>query len=305
MNIQTIALIGAGAIGAVYARHLHHALGNSFAVVATEQRAERMRQDGITLNGETFFPRIVATREDGFCADLVLVCVKNYHLDDAARDMRAVVGKDTVILPVLNGITARDRILEHYPDNHVLYGLAIYIDAVRTAEGVITTKDGIIQLGDAQNDPMSPLVAAVSETLNHAGISTEVCPDMIRTIWRKWMLNVGCNQISALTRATYSGFCTPETRSLFFDAMMEVVALAKAANVNLTEADAREFVTLMQTFSPMSKTSMLQDVEASRKTEVASFGGTVCEMGRRYGVATPVNDVITRLIIATEQVYGV
>ncbi len=304
MNIQSIALIGAGAIGAVYASHLHKHYGSSFAVIASGDRANRLQNNGITINGDTFFPRVVTGKEDGFAADLILVCVKNYHLNDAIRDIAPFVGESAIILPLLNGITARDRLLEHFPANHILYGLAIYIDAVRTAEGVVNTNDGIIQLGDALNDPPSPPVMAVSEALSRAGIGVEVCPDMIRTIWRKWMLNVGCNQVSALIRGTYSAFSSsPAARDLFFDAMMEVVSLAKAADVNLTEADAREFVSLMQTFSPNGKTSMLQDVESLRKTEVESFGGTVCELGKRYGVPTPVNDMLTRLITATEQAY--
>ncbi len=302
MNIQTIALIGAGAIGAVYTKHLHQYYGNSFAVIAAGERAQRIKKDGVTLNGNTFFPRMITGAKNDFTADLILVCVKNYHLDRAMEDIRHVAGKHTIILPLLNGITARDGVLERYPDNHVLYGLAIYIDAVRTREGVVATKDGIIQLGDAVNAPPGTAVTAVSNALARAGIGTEVCPDMIRTIWKKWMLNVGCNQITALTRAPYGRFAgSCAAQALFLEAMMEVVSLAKAANVNLTEADAQEFAALMRTFSPLGKTSMLQDVEAGRKTEVESFGGTVCKLGRSLGVATPVNDMLTRLITATEQ----
>ncbi|MFA9381428.1 MAG: ketopantoate reductase family protein [Acetanaerobacterium sp.] len=302
--MKKIALIGAGAIGTVYARHLHDEYANNFAVVAAGARAERLRQSGITLNETSFFPRVISPQEPDFTADLILVCVKNYHLSQAIKEIRGLVGEHTVILPVLNGITARDLILAAYPQNHVLYGLALYIDAIRTPDGVINTNDGIIQLGNADNTTPAPEVQAVSDCLTEAGIGIQVCPDMIRTIWKKWMLNVGCNQVTAITRTNFNRLTTiPESQSLFHDAMMEVVSLAAAAGVSLTQEDALEFEELMKTFSPQGKTSMLQDVEAGRITEVDSFGGTVIELGRQFGVPTPVNDVLYRIIKSIEQMY--
>lgn len=305
MNIQHIALIGAGAIGSVYAAHLSRHYGDHFAVAATGERARRLSQAGITVNGKCFFPRVVDTAAEAFAADLILVCVKNYHLEATLSDMAPLVGPHTVIVPLLNGITARDRIAERFFANPVLYGLAIYIDALRGPDGVHNTDDGVIQLGQARNTPPSALVNRVSDALTHAGLRIEVCPDMLRAVWKKWMLNVGCNQAGAVTRAPNRLLASlPGPSDLFVDAMREVVALAQAAGIHLTEADVQEFLTLMRQFSPSGKTSMLQDVLAGRKTEVESFGGTVSALGRKYGVPTPVNDMLTRILRATEQVYS-
>lgn len=118
------------------------------------------------------------------------------------------------------------------------------------------------------------------------------------------MLNIGCNQISAATGAAYGKLTEIETnRILLHEAMMEVVALAEASCINLSEKDALEFEDSMRTFSPLSKTSMLQDVEAKRRTEVDYFAGTVVELGKKLNVPTPVNHVLYCIIKSIEQLF--
>jgi 2-dehydropantoate 2-reductase len=302
MSMKTSALIGLGAVGMVYGHRLYERYGSDFAVIAGGARGKALRERGAVLNGKAFFPRVVAPEETGFQPDLLIVAVKNYQLDAAMDDIARAVGTGTVILPLLNGVTARDILKERFPQNIVLYGLSIYIDAIRTAEGVCNTVDGVIRFGDAKNEPPAPEVLAVQEYLNDAGVETEVCPDMILTIWKKWMLNVGCNQVSAVTGARYGDLMHIESnRILFHEAMMEAVALAQALNIGLTEEDVAAFEEVMLTFSPDSKTSMLQDVEANRKTEVDSFGGTAVALGQRLNVPTPVNHVLYHTIRGLEQ----
>lgn len=303
MEIKKAALIGMGAIGTVYGRLLHEACGQDFAVLAGGSRAERLRKNGVTLNGRTFFPRVVEPGEE-FGADLILLSVKNYQLDEAIEDIRGFVGKNTVLLPLLNGVTARDRLKAAFPENIVFYGLSIYIDAVRTDAGVVNTKDGVIQFGEADNTEPSPAVQAVQSYLSGAGIATEACPDMIRAVWKKWMMNVGVNQVSAVTRSPYGKVgAVPSTVQLLHEAMMEVVALANASGIDLTEREAREFEGMFGSFSPEGKTSMLQDVEAKRRTEVDYFGGTAVELGKKLNVPTPVNHVLTLAIRGIEAAY--
>lgn len=302
MKIKQAALIGMGAIGTVYGELLHEKYGPNFAVIANGARGQKLKICGSELDGKKFFPRVLSEKEEDFKPGLILVCVKNYQLDQVVEDMRPFVGPKTVVLPLLNGITARDVLQREFPENHVLYGLCIRIDAVRTAGAVVHTDDGMIQFGDATNTPPTEEVLTVKEFLDAAGMETRVLPDMIRAVWKKWMLNVGCNQVSAATGSRYGKIMPVETtRVLFHDAMMEVVALAKAAHIDLTEQDVQEFETMMETFSPLGKTSMLQDVEAKRRTEVDNFGGTVVELGKKYQVPTPVNRVLYCIIKSMEQ----
>jgi 2-dehydropantoate 2-reductase len=104
------------------------------------------------------------------------------------------------------------------------------------------------------------------------------------------MVNVGANQASAVLRANYGALrSSSEARDLMDSAMREVIAIAGAIKVDLSEKDIGDWYKVLEGLNPEGKTSMFQDVEAGRKTEVEMFAGTVIELGKRYGVATPVN----------------
>lgn len=304
MQIKTSALIGMGAIGTVYGSLLYKAFGEGFTVIAAKDRAQKLRASGAVLNGSTFYPQISTPKAPAFSPDLIIICVKNTQLEEAIEDMRPFVGKSTLLLPLLNGITARDALQKAFPDNTVFYGLTIGIDAIRHASGVTNTVDGTIQFGHADNTVLAPEVPAVREYLSSADIHAEAPEDMLRAQWRKWMLNVGCNQVSAVTGAKMGQLVSIETNlRLFHEAMLEVVALAQACGVNLNEEDARRMEDGMRSFPPNGKTSMLQDVEARRLTEVDSFAGTVLRLAKERGVAAPVNHVLYCLIKSIEQMY--
>lgn len=119
------------------------------------------------------------------------------------------------------------------------------------------------------------------------------------------MMNVGVNQVSALLRAPYGVFQkVGEARELMEMASREVILLSERLGINLTEADLQNCIKILDTLRPEGKTSMLQDVEAGRKTEVEIFAGTVSQLGREHGIATPINDFLLRAIHTIEQTYG-
>jgi 2-dehydropantoate 2-reductase len=304
MNINTVALIGMGAVGTVYGNLLHKSYGANFAVIAGKGRKERLKNSGFTLNNNTFYPNVISEGDNNIKYDLIIFCVKNYQLQEAIEDVRSFVGENTILITFLNGVTARSRIHAAYPDNKVLYGLSMKIDAIRTDSGVINTVDGEIHFGEADNTVISPEVQAVKDCFDKSGIKNIVFPDMIRMYWKKFMLNVGANQVTAVTRAPYGKLTSIDTNlTLFKEAMIEVLTIAKASGIDLREEDVDEFVDLMSHFSPNSKTSMLQDVEAKRKTEVDYFAGTVIEMGRKLNIPTPINHVLYCIIKSIEQLY--
>lgn len=304
MKIKTVALIGMGAVGTVYGSLLYKRYGSNFAVISGKSRKEKLKKNGFNLNGNTFYPDVVSEGDSSTKYDLIIFSVKNYQLDEAIEDVRSFVGKNTLLITFLNGVTARSKIYAAYPGNKVFYGLSMKIDAVRTENGVTNTSDGEIHFGEADNTVISEEVQAVADCFNEAGIQNIVFPDMIRMVWKKFMLNVGVNQVTAVTGAAYGKVTSVETNlTLFREAMEEVLAIAKASDIDLREEDIEEFVILMRNFSPDGKTSMLQDVEAKRKTEVDYFSGTVIEMGKKLNIPTPVNHVLYCIIKSLEELY--
>lgn len=302
MEIKTCGLIGMGAIGVVYGDLLYQAYGENFTAIASGKRAERLHREGILHNGKIFHPPVTEPGE-GKPVDLLLVCVKNYQLREAQEDMAPFVGPNTKILPLLNGITATDRLQSAFPQACVFYGLTVVIDAVRSGREVVNTLNGIIQFGKAVNSPLTEEASSVREYLQAAGIDARIPEDMIRGIWKKWMLNVGINQVSALTGARYGQIAhVPQANALFVWAMEEVLALAKAAKVDLREEDVEEYKKLIETFSPDAKTSMLQDMEAGRKTELEDFSGVLLKLASRYEVPVPINSVLYEALRAKEAI---
>jgi len=241
------------------------------------------------VNGERFL--IPVTRpEESAPADLIIVAVKHHQLHQAVEDMRRAVGPGTVILSVMNGIDSEERLGAAYGRERVLYGLALGIDAVRDGNSVRYTNQGRILFGEPDNRELSSRVRRIGEQFDRAGIKHLTPPDMIRSLWFKYMINVGANQVSAVLGADYGTLrSSVQARELMDAAMREVIALARAERVDLSEADIVEWYRVLGTLDSAGKTSMLQDVEAGRTTEVAMLAGTVIRLGRQHGIPTPVN----------------
>ena len=302
--IETISVIGHGAMGAAYASIFYTMDKNCVAFLAGGERFKRLCRDGVIVNGKHYPIPVLRPEDRSAPADLVIVAVKHHHLEAAIRDMENRVGKKTTILSVMNGIESEERIGAVYGMDAVLYAIAVGIDAVRVGNRVSYANRGKILFGEAKNPVLTERVKRVQALFDRAGISHETPPDMVRTLWWKFMINVGINQASAALRAPYSVFQTSqEARELMDSAMREVMILANKQNVHLSETDFANWYTILSSLNPLGKTSMLQDVEAGRKTEVEMFAGKVIDLGRQYNVPTPVNERLFELIKEIEGSY--
>jgi 2-dehydropantoate 2-reductase len=184
--------------------------------------------------------------------------------------------------------------------DHLVDAVAVGIDAVRENGRFTFASPGRIILGNSRhgNDPR---LRAVRELLESASIPCEIPGEITRSLWWKFMINVGINQASAVLRAPYGVFqSSPDARELMTLLMDEVIALAGEKAIDLGRKDLDAWLTVLSGLSPAGKTSMLQDMEAGRKTEVEIFAGRVTAMGRELGVPTPVNGAVLAIIRAME-----
>ncbi|GFO68193.1 2-dehydropantoate 2-reductase [Geomonas limicola] len=294
-----VAIIGAGALGAIYGSLLFQADPTSVYFIADGERGQRLARDGVQVNGDRFVIP-VRTPEEATPVDLVIVAVKYHQLDEACAALVRAVGPDTAILSVMNGIDSEERLAAVFGAEKLLYGLSLGIDAVRVGNAVSYRNQGRILFGEKRNEVPSERVRRVAALFDKAGIAHVTPVDMIRSLWFKYMINVGVNQVSALLGLSYGRMREDRAaRDLMEGAMREVIDLAKSLQVDLAPADIQEFYRVLDTLDPDGKTSLLQDVEAGRKTEVEMLAGTVLALGERHGVATPVNrrlfDEIRRL----------
>jgi 2-dehydropantoate 2-reductase len=295
-KIENVSLIGLGAIGAAYGSKLQRLLGNTFKVVANEERVNRYQANGLEVDGEVFHFKYMTPETNTEPADFVIFAVKNAELEQALSDMRHHIGPNTIILSLLNGISSEEEISVATNNKHILYSMCVGIDAVRTKNKIRFSSIGKVCFGE-KDKTISDDVLAVKDLFEKAGIPYEIPDDIWHTIWAKFMFNIGINQTSAVLRAPYKYFQEiPELHQWMEQAMYEVVEISKSIGVHLTEEDVHHYRPILMNLSPDGKTSMLQDVEANRKTEVEYFAGKVCELGRKYHIPTPVNDQLYKMI---------
>ena len=227
--ITDVALIGLGAVGAAYLT----SVADNFPecrvrVIAAGERAERLRAGGIIYNGRRYMFD-VAEPQDGTPAGLLFVSVKNGQLSEAVGQAAAFVGPDTVIISPLNGVTSERKLAERFGAENVVYSYAIKLDATRRGSETVCGNEGWIVFGDAHNAPgrLSENVLAVEEFFKRSQIEYEIPEDMIKSLWKKFMMNCGLNQTSSVLGFNYGLMQrSKEARSLMRSAMEEAAAAA-------------------------------------------------------------------------------
>lgn len=304
-QIRKVAILGAGAMGAYFAACFYDNKDFTTVIAAKDERYEKLKRDGLIVNGKAYQIPVVHPDEVQEPADLIIVALKHHHLPQAVDTIKNLVGDHTVIISVMNGLDSEVYLGSVYGHDKLLYAISVGIDAVRAENEITYTKPGIHYFGEKDNTTVSERVKAVHVAFDRVGIAYKTPVDMMRIMWWKFMINVGMNQASAVMRAPYGVFHTSEDARALMDALMrEVITLAKAEGVNLVQQDLDEWYTLLHTLSPQGKTSMLQDVEAGRKTEVEIFSAKVVELGKKHTIPIPVNETVLHIIRVLERDAG-
>ena len=302
-EIQSTAIIGMGALGLLYGNQIVSRLGSSgLRFIADRKRIQKYHSMEFTVNGEhRTFP--MEDCETAAPADFVIVAVKYNALPEALNTMKNCVGPDTTIISVMNGISSEQMIGERYGREKVLYSIAQGMDAMKFGSSLTYTQAGELRVG-ALSPEQNNRLEAMTAFFDRAGIAYTVEDDILHRLWGKFMLNVGVNQTCMAYETTYSGTLVPgEAHDTMIGAMREVIRLARAEHVNLTEQDLDSYIDLLKTLSPDGMQSMRQDSLSHRPSEVEMFSGTVREMAKKHGLATPVNDRLYKRIREMESQY--
>lgn len=298
--IHRVYFIGLGAIGLKYAARLHDLDAGLVKVIASARRMAALRTQPATVNGKRYDFSFLEPGQPAAPADLLFVAVKAGQLPQAIEDLRGFVGPNTCVVSLMNGISSEEQIGAVIGASHMLYA-NVYMDAVRDGNAVTYHDIGRIVFGEQDNTCRSARVDAIAALFQRAGIPCVVPDNMMRAHWAKFMVNAGINQASAVLRAPYGTFqVNAHARALMIAAAEEVVALSRCAGIGLGPEDIQNFLNIMDSLTPTAKTSMLQDIEAGRPTEVDLFAGTIIALGQRYGVPTPVNATLYQIIKAME-----
>ena len=295
-----IAIVGAGAIGGWIAAKLALA-GHAVNLLARGQTLDALRRDGLRLTeGDT--PRTAEVNASDRPAelgpqDLLVIAVKGPALAEAAEAARPMVGADTLIVPMLNGVPwwflgeplasvdPGGRIAAALPQPQVI-GSVVHAACSRPAPNEVVVKHADRLIVGETKGGAGERVGALAELFEQAGITIERHDDVRRAIWYKLWGNATLNPLSALTRSTADKLLAdPALRSWMLEAMAELAAIGAAIGCPISESgeDRMAVTAKLGAF----KTSMLQDVEAGRPIELEALLGAPREIATRAGVPTP------------------
>ena len=304
-----ICIIGAGAIGGLLAARLT-AAGEDVCVVARGAQKDAIGRIGLKViglpDGELHVrPRVVSSIGEAGPQDLIVLGVKAHQVAAIAPDINAALGPQTMILTAQNGIpwwyfmkhggAHEGRTLDsvdpslsisaHLPVDRVLASV-VYPAAELVAPGVIQFIEGERFTLSEIDQQKSERIASVSQVFTNAGFKAPVSSDVRAEIWTKLWGNLSFNPISALTGATLAGICRDNgARALAADMMREAQAVGEALGIRF-RIPLEKRIAGAQAVGE-HKTSMLQDIEAGRPTEIEALVGSVIELGQITGVPTP------------------
>lgn len=297
MKIQRIDIIGLGALGVMYADFFTGKLGKErVRVLADGERIARYRKENITFNGKVCDFNYRDAAEETEPSQLLLFTVKYGALEQAMEEAAHLVGPDTILLSALNGIRSEEDLGRKFGKEKVVHCIAQKMAAMKEGNAAVCTNPGELALGVLDGGKTENL-SVVKSFFDETGFSYSCPEDMRHAMWAKLLCNVGVNQTLALYKGTYRMVQKDgEAREMMKAAMRETILVANAEGVALTEKDLDEWVTVIDGLNPDGEPSMRQDSKAGRKTEVVLFAGTICELGKKHCIPTPVNDIFMEKI---------
>jgi 2-dehydropantoate 2-reductase len=298
-----IAVVGAGAMGSVYAGLLGSAGHEVWAVDRWREHVEAIREHGLRVEGASG-DRIVPMRAttdaaEAGEAELVILATKAMDVEAAAESARPLVGPDTLVLSIQNGLGGPDIAARVLGEDRVAVGVAGGFGASIVAPGHAHHHGfELVRLGE-RHGPVTPRIEAAAEVWRSAGFTVRTFDDVQRLVWEKLVCNVA-----------FSGTCTvlgwvigevledADAWTVASGCAAEAFAVGRAAGVGFDFDDPRAYVRDFGARIPGAKPSMLLDFEAGRPLEIDFINGAIPRVGREVAVAAPFNEAVTALVKA-------
>ena len=301
-EIKHVLICGIGAIGSIYADKISRYDNENLKILVDKSRLEKYSKSPKIFNGKELKLSYILPENTDFKADLIIIATKYDGLNEAINNIKNFVKDDTIILSLLNGVTSETLIAQKYGAKHIVHSYFVGHSAMRNGNNI--TFDG---RGDIVFGVLNPEITDKNDEnilknyFDKVGIDYKMPDDIRHAMWLKFMLNVSSNQVSAILHKTFGQMQkSPKIRKLLENIMLEVVEIAKAKGVKNTQTMIDEAFKSFDKMIPEGKTSMLQDIEAGRKTEVEIFAGTVIKMGEEYNIPTPYNKFLKEMIEAVD-----
>jgi 2-dehydropantoate 2-reductase len=295
--MMKIVIMGTGGVGGYYGGLLVQR-SHDVTFIARGVHLDAIRTSGLqvkSIHGDFQISPAQATDDPAEIgqADLILFTVKAYDTEASAQSILPLIGPQTVVISLQNGIDAVERIGSTIGSEHLIGG-ATWISAAIEAPGIIKQVSQFrrIVIGELDGH-ISPRLEAIFNALEETGATVELTDQIQKILWSKFVFISSASAFGALTRLPMGEYrSVPETRVMIVNLMTEVIAVAKAHGVTLDDDVVQKSLAFMDNATPHIKASMQVDVEAGRQFELESMVGVISRKGRKVGIATPTADVI-------------
>ena len=310
-SFKHIAVVGAGAVGSFYGAMLARA-GHKVTLIGRPAHVQATKRDGLKLDlatsSATEIVQIGASTELSSLqsADLVLFCVKSTDSASVARQMAPHLAPHALIMSLQNGVENAALIAQQVP--HAVIPCVVYVAAEMPAPGCVKHHGrGELVMGTMQasrlKDPQKTLQDIVA-LLGSAQVSVQISQNVMAELWSKLMINCAFNAISGLAQIQYEKLAALESvRATQTALVKEVIAVALADGIHLSESAALEAVAKISVTMGSQKSSTAQDMARSKPSEIDHLNGFIVRRGQALGVPTPVNQAMFSLVKLVESAY--
>jgi len=304
-----IAIVGAGSMGSVYAGLLGAAGNEVWAVDTSEAHLAAIRTGGLRVEGASGdrVVRIHATSDPTQigAVELVVIATKAMDVRAAATSARCLVGPETLVLAIQNGLGSGEAAAEILGDACVAIGVAGGFGASLVSPGHVHHHGfELVRLGERQG-PVTPRLERVADVWREAGFTVRTYDDVDRLVWEKLICNVGFSGTCAVLDLTIGEvLADPSAWSVASRCAIEAYTVAVAGGVALGFDDPVGYVEAFGRVIPGARPSLLLDLRAGRRSEIDAINGAVPPRAVALGLEAPVNEAITALVRALEASHG-
>jgi 2-dehydropantoate 2-reductase len=293
-----IVMMGSGGVGGFFGGRLAKA-GHDVTFVARGAHLAAMREKGLTIEnepqGNLHVANVKVTHDPASAgvADLVILSVKLWDTEAAAEQVRPIVGPDTAVLSLQNGVIKDDIMRRIFGEKAVMGGVC-YVATHISKPGVIHQTGTMQRIVVGEYDgSRSKRAEALHAALSSSGVTAELSDDVRRSIWEKYVFLVGLSATTTTMRTTLGPIrSNPQTRAFLHDVIREVVAVGRAHGVALPADFADSRMAFGDTLPADMTSSMHHDLEKGNRLEVAWLSGGVVKLGKEKGVPTPCNRAV-------------
>ena len=290
-----VAVYGSGGVGSYFGGRLAQ-IGQDVTFIARNENLSVLRSQGLkvgSIAGDFSIDKINVTNNPAEVGivDYVLCCVKTWQVQAAAKAMQPMVGPDTLVVPLQNGVEAPQHLASILDADKVLGGLCAIV-AFQASPGHIkhSGANPLIRFGHLDNHA-DPRVNALSEIFNHcSGVKSSIPDDIVVAMWQKLMLITPWSGLGAVSRAPIGVLLEQqETRDILTQAIEEIFQLGRAKGINLPDNSVNKTIAMLEGIPPNSTTSMQRDLVRGRPSELDAQSGAVVRLGHELDIDTPVN----------------